>query len=106
MEVNFNNMRKQAVYAMDDLIKRLNESINRDDEYATVNGRHQTVKDHVVVDVEDIQKSVDELRSLIMTMTCIYEPGDDNFKNLYDEVIANGGCARFNDEILDDSQEK
>ncbi len=54
---------------------------------------------NVLVDSEDIQKHMDELRSLIMTIAMVYEPNDEKFKDMTEEIDSNGGVARFNVKV-------
>jgi hypothetical protein len=81
MNVDFNNLRVQAVYSYDRLAKDLNAAIYRgEDEYIMWKGRLVNVANCVIIPAEDIKKEMDDLRSLIATIACVYEPGDDNFK--------------------------
>ena len=72
MEVDFNNIRKRTAYAFNKLTKKLNESI---DEYG-----------EVVIDAREIQTTMDDLRGLIGTICYVYKEGDDDFRDLTDEI--------------------
>lgn len=76
MSVNFNNLRKQAVYSYDRLVDKLNESISEDDW-----GRKM-----VQIDPEDIQEDLDDLRRLILSIAMVYEDGNPDFKDVSEEI--------------------
>lgn len=84
MNVDFNNLRKQACYAYDKLARKLNNKITRDD-----------LGDFITVETDDIQKDMDDLRQLIMVMACVYKEGDDEIRAVDDEVQP---IAWFNNE--------
>ncbi len=108
MNVDFNNLRKQAIYAYDSLVGKLNHAILNDTEpqYALPNDcSHNTpmnLNGYVLIDAEDIQKPIDELRSLISAIASVYEPGDEKFKDVYSEVFPEESGDKmfvFNEEI-------
>lgn len=80
MNVNFNNLRKQALYSYDALTKVLNENIE---------------DGSIRIDVEDIRKEMDDLRMQLFGIACTYIDGDDDFKDISEEV---GEIASFNEE--------
>ncbi len=95
MNIDFNNVRKRAAYALDDLTKKLNRGILKEREYSSEKGEYG----NLLINKEDIQQEMDELHELIWAMLCIYdEKGDPNFKCVYEEVEKNGGLCRFNDK--------
>lgn len=104
MEVNFNNLRKQAVYAIDSLTQKLNNAIIKtDDEHAKPNGCDWSVnlKGYVLIDAEDIQKQMDSLRSMIGSIAMCYEPDDKDFADVYAEIFPKDKDTRmkcFNEE--------
>lgn len=104
MNVNFNNLRKQAVYAMDSLTEKLNQSIIKtNNEYAKPNGCDWDVnlKGFVLIDAEDIQKQMDTLRSMIGSIAMCYEPNDEDFADVYAEIFPEEKDERmkcFNEE--------
>lgn len=76
MKVNFNNLRKKACYAYDSLARKLNESIDKDsDSY-----------EDIQISSEDIQEEMDELRYLIMSIAMVYEEGNEDFKDILEDV--------------------
>jgi hypothetical protein len=86
MNVNFNNLRKQACYSHDRLVQTLNANIYKGDEYIHMpNGNYRNLADCVIVDAEDIKKELDELRQLIATIASCYEPDDEKFAMVYPE---------------------
>lgn len=97
MKVNFNNLRKQALYSYSRLVDKLNENIE------------QTRKDENDPDcnrfwwltTDDIQKDMDDLRSLLCTIACVYEPDDEEFADLSDVCDS---ISVFNPEKEDDDE--
>jgi hypothetical protein len=90
MTVNFNNVRKQAIYAYDRLTQKLNDAIIKNDEqYAEPNDfdRSVNLKGFVLIDAEDIQKDMESLRQMIGTIAMSYEEGDEEFKDVYSEIF-------------------
>lgn len=96
MEVDFNNLRKQLAFSFDKVTKKLNEGILPEKAY---NGNKYG---NILVDTEDLQKSMEELRSCIVSLLCCYEEGNPDCANVYDDVQNNGGLARFNDTENDE----
>lgn len=95
MNVNFNNVRKRALYLHDDLVKKLNRAIIRHDEsWAKPNdvrhGQDVNLKGYVVIDADDIQETLNDLRMMIGTIASCYEPDDDAFKDVFSEVYPVG----------------
>ena len=85
MAVDLNNLRKQAVYSYGSLCKKLNNAIEAGGIWS----------DRLVIDVDDIQSDMDDLRMHLVTLACCYLPDDDDFKEVIDEV---GEIAAFNEE--------
>lgn len=83
MNVDFNNLRLQTAFALDNVIKTLNNGIMPE------NGT-------ILIDVSDIEKDIKWLRSNVFTMLCVYEEGNENFKMMADELDKNGGLENFN----------
>lgn len=105
MEVDFNNVRKQAVYALEDLTEKLNNAIiKRDDQYAVPNNSYndntKNLKGYVVIDADSLQRCMDQLRRTIGAIAMTYEPGDEKFKDVYGEIYAdeNSNMPLFNCE--------
>lgn len=84
MNVNFNNLRKQAIYSYHRLCTTLNENTDK-------NG-------FISLDATDIQRDMDNLRSQLWGICCTYREGDDSFKELTEEIDAKGEIANFNPE--------
>lgn len=97
MNVNFNNLRAQAAYAYDRLAKTLNAAIINETEY-----HHKEdgsfVSGNMLLDTDSIQKDMDDLRQMIITINCVYEPDSEDFKSMIDEIDSTGGVACFNEE--------
>ena len=75
MEVNFNNLRKQALRAYDSLVNKLNNSFIDDDN-----------SDRIIINASDIQKDLDDLRQTIGFIAMCNDENDENFKDVYSEV--------------------
>lgn len=76
MKIDFNNVRRQACFAYDNLVKELNES----DPY----------EGYILVDPERIQKSLNDLRMTIDAIAMSYEEGDPDIKDVYSEIYPEG----------------
>lgn len=106
MKVNFNNVRKQAVYAYEGLVEKLNSSIIKtDDQYAKPNGvwhgQDVNLKGYVLIDADDLQKQLDSLRSMIGAIAMTYTEGDEDFKDVYQEIYPKEeqSMPSFNEEV-------
>lgn len=76
MNVNFNNLRKKTCYAYDSLVRKLNKALNS-----------PPYEDgEMVVYAEDIQEEMDELRQLIMSIAMVYKEGDEDFKDVSEDI--------------------
>lgn len=88
MSVDFNNVRKQALFAYESLVNKLNEAIVKKDQYVDLNDEDSiNINGYVVIDVEYIQKNMDSLRSFIGIMAMTSIEGDEDFKDVYEEVF-------------------
>ncbi len=105
MKVDFNNLRAQAAYALDNLTKSLNECFLKNEDgaltYETLymqdsNGKSISMRGNMLIDSDDIQKYMEELRSLILTINAVYEPNDPKFQDNSELIKENGGVERFN----------
>jgi len=107
MTVNYNNVRKQTIFAYEELVKKLNNSIVKDKQYADVDGEHCCIKGFVLIDANDIQKQMDTLRQMIGVIAMTSIDGDEEFKDVYDEVFPNESQSmkRFNDEEQEEDGE-
>lgn len=72
MEIDFNNVRRKAGESYNDLVRFLLYKNNE----GTIN-----------FDDEDIEDVMDNLRSSIGAIMCTHEPGDDGFKDLYNDPL-------------------
>lgn len=75
MQVDFNNLRMQTAFSYDRLVRTLNRSIVDKDWNPSVS-----------VDVDDIREDLDDLRRLIVSLCCVYQPDSEDFKSVIDEV--------------------
>lgn len=74
MKVNFNNARRNACRAHDRLIKILNAHISG----GSINS--------VIVDCDDLEDVLNDLRMSIGTIASVYEEGNDDFKDVFQEL--------------------
>lgn len=105
MNVNFNNLRKQAIHACERLTQKLNDAIIKEDgQYAKPNNVYHdqqvNIKGYVLIDAEEIQKDMDSLRSMIGGVAMVYEEGNKDFADVYAEVFPdeNSSMKSFNEE--------
>lgn len=71
MKVNFNNLRKKACISLDAVIKELNEATH--DHYITISPNR-------------LRQDIAELRSCLFAIASTYEEGNDDFKDIGDEI--------------------
>lgn len=76
MNVDFNNLRRQACIAYDKLCEKLNQSIDDDG--------------MVSIGTNGIQDEMDELRQFIGIIAMVYEENDDEKINVYAELYPEG----------------
>ncbi len=74
MKINFNNCRKQACYAYDRLVDVLNYSRDEDD------------KNIIVIDADDLYDVMNDLRMFIGSCAMTYEEGNEDFKDVFEEI--------------------
>ena len=90
MTVNFNNLRKQAFFQLQELSKQLEMSIITQSQYAKPNDVHHNqdidIKNYCLIDSEDIEDKLNPLLSLMSSICSTFEPGNNEFKDLSDEI--------------------
>ena len=79
MEVNFNNLRKKTCYAYDRLANKLNNAIK---EYE----KEYSEKGTLMIDCDEIQREMDELKQLIGSMAMCYNENDPDMKDVFEEI--------------------
>jgi len=92
MNVNFNNLRLQAAISLNKLTRKLNDGLLNEREF---------IKDKsgdVLVNSEDIQQDLDDLRTFILFISASYSDEIDNFDDITDEILNNGGIEYFNNK--------
>ena len=93
MKVNFNNLRKKAVLTLQDLTKDLNRGIIKETQYAKPNdvthGQKFDIKGYVLVDAESIEKKMNSIIGLVNSIAGVHEEGNEDFKDLSDELSKN-----------------
>jgi len=75
MQVDMNNLRKQAIYAYNRLCNTMKENLHSD-----------VFGDIVNIDIHEISQDMDDLRMCLVTLACCYNEGDEDFKEVIDEV--------------------
>lgn len=105
MKINFNNVRKQAIYAYEKLVNELNSAIIKNDQWAKPNDVYHdkqiNIKGYVLVDAEAIQKCIDTLRITIGTIGMAFEEENEDFRDVYQEIYPEENKKRmpcFNQE--------
>ena len=86
MEVNFNNLRKQACFAYDRLANKLNNCILSEYEYGDKKSNGKSISGNMLVDVEDIQEAMEGLRRLIGSIAMCYNEDDPDMKDVFEEI--------------------
>jgi len=90
MQVDFNNVRKQAIHAYECLVQKLNATIDEDG--------------GISIDASRIQRDMDDLRGYVGLIAMIHEESNPEFKDVFSEVFpeekyGNGPCMTlFNPE--------
>jgi hypothetical protein len=72
MEVNFDNLRKKIIANYNSLVTKLNSN--------------KTVSGYIMLDPDYIRRDLDNLRSDLITLACIYQEGEDGFKQLDENI--------------------
>ena len=75
MDIDFNNVRVQAIQAYNRLVITLNKNVEK-----TISGWKK-----VEVPVDEIQADLDELRSLIGAIACTFRKDDPDCKCVFDD---------------------
>lgn len=90
MKVNFNNLRVQACNAHDRLVARLNYHILKDvKDKSFVEGFGWIGDGTIVIDAEQLEDIMNDLRMMVGSIAGIYEEGNEDFKNVYEEKYPN-----------------
>ena len=72
----------------------------KDEQYAYVDGEHCSIKGYVLVDADYIQLQMDTLRKMIGIIAMTSIEGDEEFKDVYQQIFPIEGqtMKRFNVE--------
>lgn len=85
MEVNFNNLRKQACIAYDKLCSRLNSEIDEDG--------------YIEIYASYIQGEMDTLRNMLVLIAMSYEENDPDMIDVWTDLYGkDGSMESFNEE--------
>lgn len=104
MTINYNNLRKQAIYSYESLVEKLNNSIIKKNQHTELSdGEYSNVKGFVLIDAKEIQKDIDNLRKMIGAIAMTSVEGEEEFKDVYQEVFPDEDQSMklFNDEAED-----
>ena len=82
MDINFNNLRKQALYKYDSLTTTLNKNIYDGGQ--------------ITLNVDEIQQAMDDLRQYLMAIGATFDA--DNPEDFGDVTESVGDIATFNSE--------
>jgi len=84
MNVNFNNVRKKACLAYDNLVEKLNKSIADYNAEYSINGK-------VMINSEDIQQELDDLKQCIGTIAMCYEDENPDMIDVFEVLYPGRG---------------
>lgn len=84
MEVDFDNLRKQLVNNFNSLTEKLNNAI-----------KDSSWDPEIIIDVCQIQREMDSIRSCLITLAFLYQHGENGFDTLEDDVY----FETFNNKI-------
>lgn len=76
MNVNFNNLRIQALHSYTKLVNVLNDNLSDSKKDTGVAGEFYDLY------AEDIEEHMEDLRRFICVIACCYEPEDEEFADL------------------------
>lgn len=97
MRVDFNNLRRQALHRYDALVDKLNSAIITDSQWAKPNDVHHgqeiNIQGYVLIDADDIQEEMDDLRMLIGAVAATHCCDDEDFKDIFSEVYPEDGAG-------------
>lgn len=86
MKIDFNNLRKNIAHKYNRVTNTLNKNTHNVDGYVEVNGKYLNHEKAIIVDVEDLQNDMDDLRNVLVTLICCYEENNPEYKSLHDEI--------------------
>lgn len=90
MNVNFNNLRKKSCIVYDNLVEKLNDAIKK---YET----EYSEKGILLINCNDIQSEMDELRILIGSIAMTYSENNTDIKDVFGELYPDDNTmAQFN----------
>lgn len=107
MEVDMNNLRKQAVNAYERLAKKLNSSIrSKDGPYEFVMPNYDASNTgtkywpHISIRASDIKEEMEDLRRTIGFIALVHDPENPAIKDVFSEMFpeSHDGMTVFNPE--------
>lgn len=87
MKINFNNVRRNACRAHDRLVRLLNASID---------------DGQVIIDVDLLEDVMNDLRMAVGAIASTYEDGNDDFKDVFEEMYPSPEHMEFYNPENDD----
>jgi hypothetical protein len=82
MNINFNNVRKQALFNYISLVEKLNNSLRKDYLEELSSYKSKNVK----IEAQDIEKDLENLRFDLIAICCTYDQENEDFKDLTEEI--------------------
>lgn len=100
MNVDFNNVRRQAMIQFEELTKRLNAAIIKDEQAHadTKDNSYIRIDGYVLIDADEIQTLMDDIRMMIGTIAGTSDKGNPDFIDIFQELHPNDGMVCFNDQ--------
>lgn len=106
MTVNFNNLRKQAVFQLEEITKDLNSAVIKDTQYAKPNDVYHNsdidIKGYVLIDGESLDKQLNSLISLVNAIACVSEKGNEDFADIAPELPDKPTWFNLEDEDVEE----
>ena len=94
MIVDFNNLRLQIAYSLDNVIKTLNDGKLPEDEHVLLDN-DKWKSGNILVDYDILENNIKELRQMVHCLICCYEKGNEEYIDLSDKLEQNGGISHF-----------
>lgn len=101
MNLNFNNLRLKAAIALSAHISYLNTCIMPEQTYNSVrkaDGSYNEYRGDLLAETGEMMPRLEELTRLMNFICIVYMPGNDDIKDISDDLDANGGITIFNPE--------
>ena len=94
MEINFNNLRLQIAYSLDNVIQTLNNGKMPETKYVLLDDDTWR-SGNILLHYDNLVDDINDLKRQIIALICCYEKGNDEYIDLSDELEQNGGISDF-----------